>query len=262
MKLHSMRKASRVEQYIWGFARALPAILVNKMEESLRNLADSLGECSRLVSQVLTGSTSSSNDNITDSVTQGVSGNNFSSTSNVSNAVERARSMLQRSRSTGLCSRLSQRERLRAASPSTVPSSSGGKKQKTAPEQPKPFEFALMYVEDEDEEENLSINHDNILLRGFVNLVSTDGEAEIRSKIAIVAIRLKYPLVGNRDLVFLRANRRKLSIPVSCGEYSYKQVKLLCGQGAIYVKLKSGMNCLICDGDVNSSTDYEDLPGK
>ena len=42
-----------------------------------------------------------------------------------------------------------------------------------------------MYVEDDDDddEENLSINHDNILLRGFVNLVSTDGEAEIRSKI-------------------------------------------------------------------------------
>ena len=169
--------------------------------------------------------------------------------------------MLQRSRSTGLCSRLNQRERLRAASPSTVPSSSGGKKQKTAPEQPKPFEFALMYVEDDDEEENLSINHDNILLRGFVNLVSTDGEADIRSKIGD-AIRLKHPLIGNRDFVFLRANRRKLSIPVSCGEYSYKQVKLLCGQGAIYVKLKSGLNCLISDGDVNSSIDSEDLPGK
>ena len=43
---------------IRGFARALPAILANKMEESLRNLADSLGECSRLVSQVLAGSSS------------------------------------------------------------------------------------------------------------------------------------------------------------------------------------------------------------
>ena len=246
---------------IRGFARALPAILANKMEESLRNLADSLGECSRLVSQVLAGSSSSSNENVTDSVAQGVSGNNFSSTSNISSAVERARSMLQRSRSTGLCSRLNQRERLRAASPSTVPSSSGGKKQKTAPEQPKPFEFALMYVEDDDEEENLSINHDNILLRGFVNLVSTDGMADIRSKIGN-AIRLKHPLIGNKDSVFLRANRRKLSIPVSCGEYSYKQVKLLCGQGAIYVKLKSGLNCLISDGDVNSSVDCEDLPGK
>ena len=95
--------------------------------------------------------------NLTDSVTQRVSGNNFSSTSNVSSAVERARSMLQRRRSTGSCSRLSQRERLRAASPSTVPSSTRGKKQKTTPEQPKPFEFAVMYVEDEDEEENLSI---------------------------------------------------------------------------------------------------------
>ena len=81
--------------------------------------------------------------------------------------------MLQRSRSTGLCSRLSQRERLRAEK----------QLQKTAPEQPKPFEFALIYVEDDDEEENLLINHDNILLRGFVNLVSTDGEADIRSKI-------------------------------------------------------------------------------
>ena len=85
-------------------ARGLPAILANKTEESLWSLADLLGECSRLVSQVLAGSSSSSNENAMESVTQGVSGNNFSSTSNVSSAVKRARSMLQRSRSTGLCS--------------------------------------------------------------------------------------------------------------------------------------------------------------
>ena len=259
MKIQFIQCAKYLGWSIRGSARALPAILANKMEENLRNLTDSLGECSRLVSQVLAGSSSSSNGNVTDSVTQGVSGNNFSSTSNVSRVFERARSMLQRSQSTGLCSRLSQRERLRAASP--VPSSSGAKKQKTTPEQPKPFEFALMNVEDDDEEENLSINHDNILLRGFVNFVSTDGEEQIRSKIGD-AIRLKHPLVGNGDFVFLRANRRKLSIPVSCGEYSYKQVKLLCGQGAIYVKLKSGLNCLICDGDINSSVEDEDFPGK
>ena len=88
--------------------------------------------------------------------------------SNVSSAVERARSMLQRSRSTGLCSRFRQREQLRAASP---------------PEQPKLFQLALMHVEDDDEEETLPINPDNILLRGFVNLVRRDAEAEIRSKI-------------------------------------------------------------------------------
>ena len=187
MKIQFIQCAKYLGWSIRGSAKALPAILANKMEENLQNLADSLGECSRLV---LAGSSSSSNGNVTDSVTQGVSGNNFSSTSNVSRVVERARSMLQRSRSTGLCSRLSQRERLRAASP--VPSSGGAKKQKTTPEQPKLFEFALMYVEDDDDEENLSINHDNILLRGFVNFVNTDGEKEIRSKIGD-AIRLKHP---------------------------------------------------------------------
>ena len=191
MKIQFIQCAKYLGWSIRGSAKALPAILANKMEENLQNLADSLGECLRLVSQVLAGSSSSSNGNVTDSVTQGVSGNNFSSTSNVSRVVERARTMLQRSRSTGLCSRLSQRERLRAASP--VPSSGGAKKQKTTPEQPKPFEFALMYVEDDDDdEENLSINHDNILLRGFVNFVNTDGEKEIRSKIGD-AIRLKHP---------------------------------------------------------------------
>ena len=230
------------------------------MEEHLRNLADSLGECSRLVSQVLASSSSSSNTKVPDSVTQVVSENNLSSTNNVASAVERARSMLQRSRSTGLCSRLSQRERLRSASPS-VPTSNRGKKQKTTPEQSKPFEFALMHVGDDDEEESLSINHDNILLRGFVNLVNTDGEDDIRSKIGD-AIRLKYPLVGNRDFVFLRANRRKLSTPVSCEEYMYKQVKLLCGQGAIYIKMKSELNCILCDDDGNSLIEDDDLPGK
>ena len=140
------------------------------MEEHLRNLADSLGECSRLVSQVLASSSSSSNTKVPDSVTQVVSENNLSSTNNVASAVERARSMLQRSRSTGLCSRLSQRERLRSASPS-VPTSNRGKKQKTTPEQFKLFEFALMHTGDDNKEQNLLINHNNTLLQGFVNLV-------------------------------------------------------------------------------------------
>ena len=64
--------------------------------------------------------------------------------------------MSQRSRNTGLCSRF---------------------------RQPKLFQLALMHVEDDDEEETSPINPDNILLRRFVNLVSRDAEAEIRSKI-------------------------------------------------------------------------------
>ena len=51
---------------------------------------------------------------------------------------------------------------------------------KTPPEQSKLFEFALMYEgEADDDKENLSISHDNILLREFVNLVNTDEEADI-----------------------------------------------------------------------------------
>ena len=73
--------------------------------------------------------------------------------------------------------------------------------------------------EADDDKENLSINHNNILLWEFVNLVNTDEEVDIWSKIRD-AIRLKYPLVGDRDFVFLRANRRKLSTPVSCEEYT------------------------------------------
>lgn len=45
------------------------------------------------------------------------------------------------------------------------------------------------------------------------------------------AIRLKYPAVGCRDIVFLKANGRKLTKIVNCDEYSFKQVKSLAGQG-------------------------------
>ena len=98
------------------------------------------------------------------------------------------------------------------------------------------------------------------LVNTISTLVNIDGEADIRYKIGD-AIRLKYLLAGNRDFVFLRANRRKLSTPVSCEEYTYKQVKRLCGQGAIYIKMKRGMKCLTCDDDGTSLIE-DDLPGK
>ena len=60
------------------------------------------------VSQVLDSSDSSSNGN----VTQVLPANSRRTASNVSSEVERARSMLERSRNRGLCSRLNQRERL------------------------------------------------------------------------------------------------------------------------------------------------------
>ena len=49
---------------------------------------------------------------------------------------------------------------------------------------------------------NFSINHDNIFFWGFVNIVNTDSEDDIPSKIGD-AIRLKYPLIGERFFVSL-----------------------------------------------------------
>lgn len=41
----------------------------------------------------------------------------------------------------------------------------------------------------------------------------------------------------------------------------YKQVKLLCKQGPIYIKMKGELNCFICDDNGKSSVE-DDLPGK
>ena len=91
-----------------GITLQLFSLFAGKMEKQLWSLAAFLGECSRIVSQVLDSSDSSSNGN----VTQVLPANSRRTASNVSSAVERARSMLERSRNRGLCSRLNQRERL------------------------------------------------------------------------------------------------------------------------------------------------------
>ena len=223
----------------------------------LKQLASSLGECSKIVNRIL--STSESGSSSASSSTMRTSSPSAQSTvdnNTVADTVGRARLMLQRSTMSGLCSRLNQRERLRASprSASPVTGSSEAKKAKKNNEQQKPFEFALMNFDDEDECDEYMITSNNIMLRGFINLMTTDSESNIRAKIG-EAIRLKYPLVRNKDFVFLRANRCKLSIPVTSQEYSFKQVKLLAGQGAIYIKMKDGLNCFCEEEDKTANDD-------
>ena len=79
----------------------LSSPFAGKMEKQLRSLAAFLGECSRIVSQVLDSSDSSSNGN----VTQVLPANSRRTASTVSSAVEWAWSMLQRSRHRRLYSR-------------------------------------------------------------------------------------------------------------------------------------------------------------
>ena len=222
--------------------------------DQLKQLASSLGECSNIVNRIL----SNSDEQPTRESSSSTSSSSTVDNNTVADTVGRARLMLQRSTIAGLCSRLNQRERLRAsprsASPATGSSEAKKPKKNNVNEQQKPFEFALTNYGDEDECDEYMITSNNIMLRGFVNLMTTDSESNIRAKIG-EAIRLKYPLVRNNDFVFLRANRRKLSIPVTSQEYSFKQVKLLAGQGAIYIKMKDGLNCFCEEEDRTASDD-------
>ena len=75
------------------------------------------------------------------------------------------------------------------------------------------FKFVLLSLGDEDEDEWI-ISDDKIMLRGLIQLSPESCEADIRRKLGDVT-RVKFPTITDSDFVFLRAIRRKLSIPVS-----------------------------------------------
>eukprot|EP00794_Sanderia_malayensis_P020860 gene20860-22911_t len=83
----------------------------------------------------------------------------------------------------------------------------------------------------------------------------SDCEKEIRDKIA-KAINKQYPILAGKDLVFLKANRRKLENVVNADNFDYKQVKLLAGQGAIYLRMQAGYDFML--GTVSLSDDDSD----
>ncbi|XP_067056135.1 uncharacterized protein [Acropora muricata] len=119
----------------------------------------------------------------------------------------------------------------------------------------KVFEFVLMCFDDENDEdlkpENWRLTEENMVLRGLVTLNLEADELAVR-KALCGAIQIKHPAVGCNDIVFLKANRRKLTEPVNRDEFSFKQVKSLVGQ-VPDMKLKDGYSFLLdngsCDGD-------------
>ena len=82
-----------------------------------------------------------------------------------------------------------------------------------------------MRFDDENDEdlkpENWMLTDENMVLRGLVTLNLEANELAVR-KALCGAIQLKYPAVGCNDIVFLKANRRKLTEPVNCDEFSFK----------------------------------------
>ena len=210
------------------------------MEENLRQLSEHLSQASTLLTSVL-GSTGGPSDNISRSNTSarqpslaswGIAAAVIGS--NISGAVARARSMMTHSASQGVYSRLNKRERLRAStSSSAIPHRN--KRQKKEVET-KAFEFVLMNITLESE--SWAIAEENIALRGLIEITTNSKETDIRQAIG-KATRQKFSMISNDDFEFLRATRRKLSKPVCCQAFDYKQLKLLAGQGSM-LNLKMG----------------------
>ncbi len=99
-----------------------------------------------------------------------------------------------------------------------------------------------------------SLSEDKVQLRGIIEINSNSKEADIRKELG-KAMRIKYKNISNTDIEFLRAIRRKLSKPVNCGDFNFKEVKLIVGQGSLYVKMKDWIYCLI--GEESNNSDDE-----
>jgi len=102
-----------------------------------------------------------------------------------------------------LCFRFKERERLQTASSFPIPGSESAEKRKKFEQYLPYFRGGLIRVRDMQREH-------------FTSRVCKFGhhgqqaKADVRRKIGDAVI-LKYPMVGDTDFAFLRANRRKLS---------------------------------------------------
>ena len=232
------------------------------MEENLRRLSNCLSQASQVVQEL---AANSGRNVVADATVGETSTSTNTSITTVGQAVSSARAMRRQSTTRGLYSRLNSRERLRASSSSN---SAPVKSKRAKVESNKVFEFVLLRLDDEDDEELNSdsvhsdswmLTDESTVLRGFVTLCSEDNEEAIRKALSD-AIQMKYPAVASNDLVFLKANRRRITQPVNCHEYSFKQVKSLAGQGAIYLRLKHGFGFLLDnEGSDNSNLKDNDV---
>ncbi len=226
-----------------GAIVAVFSLKMDDVNERLRYLSRHLTEANNIISTFMEQPNTSATSAPSNSTTT------TSSTTTVGSVLSRARAMISQSVSNGACSRLGRRERLRATS--SPRQQNPPKKQKK--EELKVFEFVIVDVR-ETEGNSWSFSEDIVLLRGIIQISNSSGEREVREQIGTAA-RIKYSILNNEDFEFLRATRRVLTKPVNSGAYDFKQVKLLAGQGSIYLKLKDHIYCLLLegeDGDENS----------
>lgn len=147
----------------------------------------------------------------------------------------------------GAMRRLNQRERLRSAPYQSKKPSETLKKVK----------FVLVRNYNEMEQNNMTICDEMIILRGLVELQSSFKEDDIRKSL-IKAIKGSYPLLNEDDFVFMMATRRTLTEPVTSCEFDFNSIKLLVGQGSLYIMLKEHKEFLLRTNF--SDEEEDDLP--
>ena len=232
----------------------------DRLQQGLQHLSRHLTEASSIISNFLQPSSTNASPNPSTPVSSpSLVGNTPTTTSSfqspssssVGSVLNRARAMISSAVSNGSFSRLGSRERLRATASNSQ--SGSNRQQKKRKLEAKVYEFVLVDVR-ESEGISWSLSDDKVLLRGIIEIVGTSKEADIREQIG-KAIRVKYSSVCNNDFEFLRACRRKLSKPVNCGDFDFKQIKLLAGQGSLYVKLKDWIYCLVGEESNDSDED-------
>ena len=163
------------------------------MEENLRRLSNCLSQASQVVQEL---AANSGRNVVADATVGETSTSTNTSITTVGQAVSRARAMMRQSTTRGLYSRLNSRERLRASSSNN---SAPVKSKRAKVESSKVFEFVLLRLDDEDDEELNSdsvhfdswmLTDESTVLRGFVTLSSEDNEEAIRKAMSD-AIQMK-----------------------------------------------------------------------
>ena len=227
---------------------------MDDMHNRLRFLSRHLTEANTIISTFVEKSDGNHGSSSTSSISPSTTTTSTSTTSSVGAVLSRARAMISHSVSNGAFSRLNRRERLRAQSNQRQPANPPKRQKK---QEKKVLEFVLVDVR-ESEGESWSFSEDIVLLRGIIEIDNSASETDVREEIGKAA-RMKYDILTNNDFEFLRATRRVLSKPVNSGAYNFKQVKLLAGQGSLYMKLKDHIYCLL---EQENSDDKEDDTSK
>lgn len=184
------------------------------MEENFLRLSQCLNQESQVVQELAANSGGNVAAVVND---EEASTSTNAAMSMVVQAVSRARAMMSQFSARRFYARLNGRERLRATSSSvTAPV----KLKKAKVENSKVFGFVLVRFDDEGEDgysdnalsDSLMLTNERTVLTGFVTLSSNDNEQAIREVLSD-AIQMKYPEVASEDLVFLKANSRRLMKP-------------------------------------------------